>query len=198
MQPICVSDCCLNTVVLLRYNSASFMHPAWWLCMCQPWIIQRILFSKLHFSFLHPSFWPSFLALPHCSTSHPSILPSILTSLRPLPLSALKWDGVVGRWYSQRALLRQRAVLQKWAVRGVVVPVLVWNRGGAARRHIAVEPVQTWEEEEEEPGLCAWPGGEGSGSCSRYRNPLHSGNTSLFEYGSRVPSSKTWNLLLGC
>lgn len=27
--------------------------------------------------------------------------------------------------------------------------------------------------------------------------PLHSGNKFLFEYGSRVPWSKTWNLLLG-
>lgn len=86
--------------------------------------------------------------------------------------AALQLDGVL-RWrYTERALLCQRAVLPQWAFRGFPVPMHI-RTGGATRRHFAMEPIQTWEEEEEESGLGAGPGWEGSGSCCRWGQESH-------------------------
>lgn len=62
--------------------------------------------------------------------------------------------------------MRQRAVISERAFGEVPVPVLVGIRG-TARRHSAVEPVQTREEEEEEPGLGFRPGRESGGPSGR-------------------------------
>lgn len=81
MQPICASD---SLILLCCY--ARTLHHSCTLrdhSVCASYeLYSAYFFQNSTLSFLHPSFWPSFLALPHCSTSHPSVHPSFhLSSL---------------------------------------------------------------------------------------------------------------------
>lgn len=88
----------VSLLLLLCYNFASFMTPAW--SHFKQAINYRV-FPPC------PSFLTSFLFPPF---PHPFfLLPSFLSFL--LLLAALSRDGVFGWWYSEWALLRQRAVI---------------------------------------------------------------------------------------